>query len=140
MVKIGENINIKLKRMSAKTKFILTYVGGIVTGIILMFAYAFAKQKIESNDVVWFEEPGQEIRSNEFRVIQVMRDGSALALSIGGSYGVIVAFPANEDEEYYDSQEIEIASDACVRQVGTYRYTTRKGVEKTVPIVEVFDK
>ena len=116
-------------------------MGGIVTGIVLVFVFAFAKQKIGSNDVVWFEEPGQEIRSNEFRVIQVMRDGSALAFSTGlGCSGVVVVFPANEDEEYYDAQEIEIASDEHVRQVGTYRYTTREGVEKTVPIVEVFGK
>lgn len=127
--------------MSTKTKFILTYVGGIVTGIILVFVFAFAKQKIGSNDVVWFEEPGQEIRSNEFRVIQVMRDGSALAFSEGlGSSGVVVLFPASDEEDYYDSQDIEIPSDACVRQVGTYRYTARNGIEKTVPIVELFGK
>lgn len=127
--------------MSTKAKFILTYVGGIVTGIILVFVFAFAKQKMGSNDVVWFEKPGQVIRSNEFKVMQVMRDGSALAFSTGlGSSGVIVVFPASEDEEYYDSQEIEIEDGTCVRQVGTYRYETRDGIEKTVPIVEVFDK
>lgn len=70
-----------------------------------------------------------------------MHDGSAMALSTGsGSYGVIVVFPAGEGEEYYDSQDIEIESDACVRQVGTYRYTTVNGMEKTVPIVDIFDK
>lgn len=128
-------------RMSTKTKLILTYVGGIVTGIVLMFVFAFARQKKESDDVVWFKEPGQEIRSNEFEVMQVMRDGSALALSTSlGSTGVVVVFPASDEEEYYDSQKIEIPYDACVRQVGTYRYTTRDGIEKTVPIVELFDK
>lgn len=127
--------------MSTKVKFILTYVGGIITGIILVFVFSFVKQKIGSNHVVWFEKPGQEIPSNEFRVIQVMRDGSALAFSTSlGSTGVVVAFPASDGEEYYDSQEIEIEDDACVRQVGTYRYTTRDGIEKTVPIVEIFDK
>lgn len=74
--------------MSTKTKFILTYVGGIQ-----MFVFAFAKQKIESNDVVWLDEPGQEIRSNEFRVIQVMRGGSALAFSEGfENSGVVILF------------------------------------------------
>lgn len=127
--------------MSTKVKFILTYVGGIVTGIILVFVFAFAKQKFGSDDVVWFEKPGHVIQSNEFRVIQVFRDGTALALSTSlGSTGVVVVFPASDNEEYYDSQEIEIEDDACVRQVGTYRYTTRDGIEKTVPIVEVFDK
>ncbi len=70
-----------------------------------------------------------------------MRDGSALAFSTSlGSTGVVVVFPASDGEEYYDSQKIEIEDDACVRQVGTYRYTTRDGIEKTVPIVEIFDK
>jgi hypothetical protein len=127
--------------MSIKTKFIFTYVGGIVTGIILVFAFVFVKQKMGSNNIVWFDKPGQEIPSDEFRVMQVMHDGSAMALSTGlGSYGVIVVFPASEGEDFYDSQNIEIESDACVRQVGTYRYTTVNGMEKTVPIVDVFDK
>lgn len=127
--------------MSIKTKFIFTYVGGIVTGIILVFAFVFVKQKMGSNNVVWFDKPGQEIRSDEFRVMQVMRDGSVLARSTDlGNYGVIVVFPASEGEDFYDSQNIEIESDVCVRQVGTYRYTTVNGMEKTVPIVDVFDK
>ena len=127
--------------MTTKVKFILTYVGGIVTGIILVFVFVFARQKLGSDDVVWFEKPGQEIQSSEFKVIQVMRDGSALALSTSlGSTGVVVVFPASDNEEYYDSQEIEIEDDACVRQVGTYRYTAQNGMEKTVPIVEIFDR
>lgn len=126
--------------MTTKVKFILTYVGGIVTGIVLVFVFFFVRQKLDSNDVVWFEEPGQEIPSaNGFKVMQVMRDGSALAHE-RWNYDVIVVFPASDGEEYYDSQEIEIEDDACVRQVGTYRYTTRSGMEKTVPIVEIFDK
>ena len=38
--------------MSIKTKFIFTYVGGIVTGIILVFAFVFVKQKMGSNNIV----------------------------------------------------------------------------------------
>ena len=50
--------------MSTKTKFILTYVGGIVTGIVLMFVFALivnSTQQGQANavnrEVVMFEKP-----------------------------------------------------------------------------------
>lgn len=70
--------------MSTKVKFILTYFGGFVTGVIFIFALGMiinASQGKDSvkRDVVLFENPQQAIGADEIEVFQVLPDGSALA-------------------------------------------------------------
>ncbi len=137
--------------MSTKVKFILTYVGGIVTGIILMFILAWvvnSTQQGQANsidrDVVMFEKPQQIIRCNKFRVFQVLPNGSALASTDDDdnfdNLGVVVMFLSDDGSSYFDDQKILVPSGKCVRQIGTYKYTTRQDMEKTVPVVEIMDK
>ena len=45
-----------------------------------------------------------------------------------------------EDKFYYDEQIIDVPSDKVVKQVGIYRYETRMGVEKTVPLIMIMEK
>lgn len=129
--------------MTTRTKFILTYIGGIVTGIVLVFCVAIygVIHSDGNNGIKMYEKPTQTIDIRKFEVIQVLPDGSALASAEEwGSYGVLVLFKANEGDTYYDQQKIVIPSGKCLKQVGTYRYESRQGVEKTVPVVEVFDE
>lgn len=134
--------------MTTKTKFILTYVGGIVTGIVLVFAFAFIVNSTQqgqanaiSRDVVMFEKPQQVVAARTLRVIQVLPDGSALAtvdiMEING--GMVVMFLAKEGVSYYDDQKIKVPSGKCLRQVGTYTYESKMGM-KTVPVVEIMGK
>lgn len=56
--------------MATRTKFILTYLGGIITGIVLTFVFAFmvtyqGNSSPLGNDIVMFEKPQQEIKVNE---------------------------------------------------------------------------
>lgn len=132
--------------MTTRTKFILTYIGGIVTGVVLVFVFGYcvAMSYVNSdgtNAIEMYEEPTQTIDIRNFEVIQVLSDGSALASAEeSGSYGVIVLFNASEGDTYYDQQRITIPSDKCLKQVGTYRYVSRQNENKTVPVVEIFDK
>ena len=64
--------------MKPRTKSILIYIGGIVTGIILMFLFAFivnATSNRFNEGVALFDKPGQTISSPEFYVIQVDEEG-----------------------------------------------------------------
>lgn len=132
--------------MTTRTKFILTYIGGIVTGIVLVFAFGYcvAMSYVNSdgtNAIEMYEEPTQTIDIRNFVVIQVLSDGSALASAEElGNFGLIVLFKANDGDTYYDKQQIAIPSGKCLKQVGTYRYVSRQEENKTVPVVEVFDK
>lgn len=126
--------------MTTKVKFIMTYVGGIITGCLLMFGYASYMNKTNSDQAVYFEQPQQVINAQKLRVIQVLSDGSALAIIEDmGSYGTVLALTAVKGSSYYDDQKIEIPFNKCVKQIGTFRYTTNQNVEKTVPIVGLFD-
>lgn len=127
--------------MTARVKFILTYVGGIITGCLLMFGYASYMNLTHNDDVVYFDKPQQVINAKKLRVFQVYSDGSALAMidDVDG-YGTVLALPAAEGCSYYDDQKISVPSGKCIKQIGTYRYTTNQHIEKTVPIVDLFDK
>lgn len=139
--------------MSTRTKFILTFVAGLVTGVILVFAFgyyvAMSNRNNSSSDnvVQMFDTPKQEIKADEFKIFQVLPDGSALAsydeiISKEGyiEYGTVVFFPASNEAAYYDSQIITLPKGKCFKQIGTYRYTTKDGMMKTVPAIDIFDK
>ena len=130
--------------MSNTVKYILTFIGGIFTGIILTFvlAFMFSNSNTPSKDVVLFEQPTQEIKAEKFEVMQVLPDGSALATIEGfkyDNYGTIVMF-LNNGNGFFDDQIIEIPKGKCVKQIGTYQYMTRMEMQKTVPVVDFFDK
>lgn len=130
--------------MTTRTKFILTYVGGIVTGVVLTFILIFLMAFIGNsssmnNDITMFDEPKQEINAYKLEVMQVLPNGNALATTKSPEYGLVVLFLA-EDGIYYDDQDIVVPSNKRVMQVGTFRYTTRKEIEKTVPVVRILDR
>ncbi len=131
--------------MNLKVKFILTYVAGIVTGIVLLFVVSFLMVKSQittaSNDnIVMFEKPRSIIPGKIFEVLQVLPDGSALA-TVGdfesGNYGTTVLFLGDESTSYYDSQKINVPSGKVAKQIGTYSYMARSEMYKTVPVVEI---
>lgn len=132
--------------MATRTKFILTYLGGVLTGIVLTFVFAFMVTYQENssplgNDIVMFEKPQQEIKVTSFEVMQVLPDGSALArVKDADNFGIIVLFLADKGTSYYDDQKIDVPSGKKVMQIGTYKYVTRSEMEKTVPVVEILDK
>ena len=132
--------------MSTRTKSILIYVGGIVTGIIFTFAFFFvalgnANGTPSDDNVVLFEKPQQEIKVKSFKVLQVLPDGSALAtVEDFSNMGMVVLFLANKSVSYYDDQKIDVPFGKFVMQIGTYKYMTRNEMEKTVPVVEIMDK
>ena len=87
------------------------------------------------------------MKVQSFKVMQVLPNGSALAESektksqYYTSYGdPIVMFPPVDGSSYYDAQIIEVPAKKVVRQVGTYRYTSGAGLDKTVPVIQFFDK
>lgn len=139
--------------MSVKTKFILTYVGGIVTGIVLMYVFALVVNSTQqgqvnmiNRNVVMFDEPNQAIKAKTLEVMQVLPNGCALA-TVGYSsyddvednnYGMVVMFLAKQGVSYFDDQKISVPFGKCLRQVGTYTYESKMGM-KTVPVVEIMD-
>lgn len=131
-------------------KAIITYVMGIASGVILTLLFAFYignRQNTVDTGVNLFDNPQKEVKADEFTVIQVLPNGNALAtynkLSLDDNYikyGTVVMFLSKQKEPFYDDQQIKLPKRKIFRQIGTYRYQTAQGIEKTVPIVDIFDK
>ncbi len=136
--------------MIVDKQIIISYVAGIVTGIICTCLFAFyvgSRDKELDKGIELFDKPRQEIKAKEFNIMQVLPNGNALAqynkLSLDDStisYGTVVLFLSSKECSFYDDQKIKQQKGKLFRQIGTYRYQTTQGIEKTVPIVGVFDK
>ena len=74
---------------------------------------------------------------SQFEVFQVIK-GCALAHA-DDSFGEIVFIIPNEKQQFYDDQKVVLKSDQCAQHVGTYRYSTKMEIEKTVPAVRIID-
>jgi hypothetical protein len=49
---------------------------------------------------------------------------------------VVVLLINYDGKTYYDDQKIDVTN-KCIRQIGTYQYTAKIGIEKTVPAVVI---
>lgn len=127
--------------MTTRTKSILTFLGGLVAGVVLTLVVSTIISSASSSDdeLVIFDQPGQEIEAEYFWVMQVFPDGDALAM-IMPSVGTIVLLLADETTSYYDGQNIDVPDGKRAVQIGTYRYVTSREFVKTVPVVEIVDR
>lgn len=133
--------------MESKTKFILTYVAGIVTGCVLLFVIGCIinakNSSAEKEDIVMFDSPRNAVPGKSFKVVQVLPDGNALARIdnvYDDNFGVVVLFLGDESTSYYDDQKIEIPKGKVAKQIGNYSYMSRMKIEKTVPVVKIMDE
>lgn len=119
----------------------IIYLLGIITGMILTFAFAFCVNLSNNSGIIgleMFEEPGDYMEYSQFEVFQVVESGCALAHA-DESFGSIVFIIPNESQQFYDDQKIVLKNAQCVQHVGTYKYSTKMEIEKTVPAIRIVD-
>ena len=75
---------------------------------------------------------------SQFEVFQVVESGCALARA-DDSFDQIVFIIPNENQQFYDNQRIVLKNDQCAQHVGTYKYSTKMEIEKTVPAIRIID-
>lgn len=133
--------------MTTRTKSILTFLGGLVTGVVLTFVslilweMAVNDSTSANDELTLFDQPIQELRATEFEVFQVLPDGAALAnITDGENRWTVVLFLPSDGVAYYDDQRIHVPSGKRSVQIGTYRYVTNRDFVKTVPVVEIVDR
>jgi len=77
-----------------------------------------------------------------FKVFQVL-DKYVLASVCEDDYdlcmGHTVYFAKEKGKIYFDDQKIKVKNNECAIYTGTFRYQTRGGGYKTVPIVKIID-
>lgn len=119
----------------------IIYVLGVITGIILTFVFAFCVNLSNNSGIIgleMLEEPGDYMEYSQFEVFQVVESGCALAYA-DESFGSIVFIIPNESQQFYDDQKIVLKNDQCAQHVGTYKYSTKMEIEKTVPAIRIVD-
>ena len=119
----------------------LIYVLGIISGIVLTLAFAFCVNLSNNSGIIGleiFEEPGESMGYSQFEVFQVLESGGALA-NADDTFDATVFIIPDERQQFYDNQKIVLKNDQCAQRVGTYRYNTKMGIEKTVPAVRIVE-
>ena len=134
----------------------LYFGGGVLTGAVLTFLALFligtSSQESVQNDpgLTYFDQPGDVIESNSFKVFQSLSEGAALVSAenpkntkyenIKYTGGLICLLVNNEGKFYYDDEIVKVPEGKVARQVGIYQYETKAEMGKTVPIVRIMDK
>ena len=134
-------------------KYVLTFVGGMVTGAVLLFIVLFAISKMtqpeyaptneeEKTSLYDGFEKGDIIQANSFEVFQVLENNVALVNGYeDGLYiGPVYLFIGKEGTTFYDEQIVKVPQGSVVRMNGTFQYTTKNGMDKTVPRIMILDK
>ena len=121
--------------------FISGFITGIVATILVAMLISTANQPNDGfPGLKKIKEKGECITtSGEIEVMQVLAPNAALAWTGGLFYSdrILVLLINYDDKSYYDEQKIKIPSDKCARQIGTYRYTAKNEMVKTVPAVVI---
>ena len=91
----------------------LVFLLGAITGIVLTFVFFFilglATSGSRVDGVDYFEEVGQVMSVQEYKVMQVLPNGNALATELSNEeydwyHGAVVLLVAGDDVHYYDEQ------------------------------------
>ncbi len=131
----------------------LIFGGGFLTGVIVTFlvlvVIGLSNQKSSPTipGAKMFEQPTEVVQESSFKVMQAIQENAALVNAKSGSnsfgdmyyMGTLYLLINNEGHYYYDDEIVKVPKGKKVRQVGIYRYETKMGIEKTVPIIEIMD-
>ena len=118
------------------------FLGGVVTGVILTFLFAYF-YAYGSNDglsgVTNFDQPGQVINESSVKVMQVVGDNAARVRGQDNNrhadwYFGSIYLLRNYEGKYYCDDEI---AGKKFRQTGIYKYEAKSGDYKTVAIIEI---
>lgn len=122
------------------------YLLGVLTGIILTLLLSVVivivgntSDSSYMSGLTLFEEPGEVMTDSGYEVFQDLGNGTALANSEDNIVMTVLLW--NQDgNPYYDQQKITLPKGKCFRQIGIYKYESRRGFDKTVPVVTIMDK
>lgn len=122
-----------------KKSFFLGVVAGVALTVAGLFVVSLITQNSENTPLVqYLEKPVSYENKTEasFRVFQVLGN-AALAIEASDKIGDDVMYFGNTvvilGENYYSDQVVNVKNP---QRVGTYSYTTNRGVPKTVPVID----
>ena len=147
-------------------KNILIFVGGFICGIIALLIFQFAldsRNKDALAGLELLEQKGECITTDNAKVIQVVSLNAALAvqlnkkikldidkdlgflsgvidmadMAISAAEGKVMLVLGDENQAFYDGEEIKLPKGKCFRKAGIYQYKTKNNDWKTIPAVKI---
>ena len=85
------------------------------------------------------QQTGDVFNYKNIEVLQAHSQNTALVWP-KDKYDPVMFLIGNETDAFYDKQIINVPNGYKLVQVGTYRYTNREKIEKTVPAVSILKK
>lgn len=111
--------------------------------LLLLFMIPMTVFSQTRQGVILFDEPGEITNFKEFKVFQSLWEGYALAHALSDArlemYLGPVVLLHQKDKYFYDEEIVRTPEKSVERQVGVYRYETKQGRQKTVPIIQFED-
>lgn len=145
-------------------KNILIFVGGFICGIIALLIFQFAldnRNKDALSGLKLSDKKGECITTDNAKVIQVISLNAALAvqlnkkikldkdlgflsgvmdmadMAMSAMEGKVMLVLGDENQAFYDNEEIKIPKGKCFRKAGIYQYKTKNNDWKTIPAVKI---
>jgi hypothetical protein len=124
-------------------KQLLLFISGLITGVFATFIVVniFGSAGQSSDGLVGlslFEKKAECItEQGDLEIFQVLKSNMALAETGNYPDRIMVLLINNVGKSYYDDQKVKIPDNKCARHIGTYQYTTKIGIQKTVPAVVI---
>lgn len=124
-------------------KSFLIFIGGLIAGVLATFLFLYLMTGVaKPNDGLFgltiFPQKGEcIITKGEIEIFQVIQPNMALAEKGNYPDRIMVLLINYDGKSYYDNQKITVPIKKCARQIGTYQYTTKMGIDKTVPAVVI---
>jgi len=126
-------------------KNFLIFGEGVVAGFILavVVGVVLVSYNEGMENLKMFDAPGEVVSSRSFKVLQVFDENSGLVNGEGKwEYidGDLYFFINQKGQALYDDQIIKVPEGKEARIMGTFRYTSKSDIVKTVPVVMLLDK
>lgn len=145
-------------------KNILIFVGGFICGIIALLIFQFALENRDEDaldGLELLEQKGECITTDNAKVFQVIALNAAIAVQISkknkinkdlgffsgvmnmadmamsAMEGKLMLVLGDENQAFYDNEEIKLPKDKCFRKVGIYQYETKDNDWKNIPAVKI---
>jgi len=127
----------------------MKFLGGFITGVIVTVMAFFSIYVLTQSDtetlkpeetlpgLIIFPNKGECITKNGLEIFQTIKPNMALAEFGEFPDETLVLLINYEGNSYYDDQKIQVPSNMCARQIGTYQYQTKMKIQKTVPVVVI---
>lgn len=121
----------------------LLFICGLVVGVLgtILFLYLISSSITSKNGLIGltiFPEKGECIETKtDIKIFQVLEPNIALAETGEYSNRIMLLLVNDDGKSFYDDQMVKVPKGKCAKQIGTYKYTTKVGFDKTVPAVVI---